>query len=136
MVQNGKIDKNPTGSSHGEQLEPKRLTHHTSYFGHTNYFIIMTIWSSSYLDQILWECKSCYVDILVKRAAVQFWWKIWWKFDENEIFLICATLLQILVLPHATFSFLSCQKTNKHTSRCTNEYADKQTNRVTNKQTN
>ena len=26
MVQNGKIDKNPTGSSHGEQLEPKRLT--------------------------------------------------------------------------------------------------------------
>ena len=26
IVQNGKIDKNPTGSSHGEQLEPKRLT--------------------------------------------------------------------------------------------------------------
>ena len=26
IVQNGKIDKNQTGSSHGEQLEPKRLT--------------------------------------------------------------------------------------------------------------
>ena len=26
MFQNGKIDSNPTGSSHGEQLEPKRLT--------------------------------------------------------------------------------------------------------------
>ena len=26
IVQNAKIDKNPAGSSHGEQLEPKRLT--------------------------------------------------------------------------------------------------------------
>ena len=56
IVQNGKIHKNPTGSSHKEQLEPKRLTleHNQVTMKRTIHFEKAV--SSDQKRKVLWNC--------------------------------------------------------------------------------